>query len=507
MGFKVSNYASPSQPATAFNIASYTPPGPVAAAYIRDDTATVAALMGPVGSGKTHATIFKALRFTAMMPVCRDGVIRAKGAVVRDSYRTLYATTLASWFMWFPKDYPGSRFIGGDDRPATHELAFSTMRGRRIELTVEFKALGLHRIEDIMRGWEGTWAWANEMDLLDRSAVRFLVQRTGRYPARGWMEHDVSPPAQVFGDMNPPEVDTWVEEDFSTAPVEGYALHRQPGGRSPDAENVANLREGYYDRMAMGQPHWYVRRFVDAQFGYSRDGLPVYTDFDERRHIAPHILRPAPGLPIVLGFDAGLHPAGVICQPMPDGQWRVLEELYWGRMGPGRFAELTRLALESRYRENDIQVAAADPSALYGADKEGGELSWLDIVSRALGLHLTPAPSNEPDLRLEAVRSMLTYAIAPEVPGIWVSPVCKTLIKGFASHYRLKVDQHGKPVGGEAARPEKNEYSNLHDALQYAALTARGRAGIISAAARLRRPGQARGAGGASTVIKSEFAL
>ena len=122
-----------------FNIASYVPPGPIAAQYIRDDDATVCAIMGPVGSGKTHATIFKALRFTAMMPPCRDGVIRAKGAVVRDSYRTLYATTLASWFHWFPKDFPGSKFTGGDDRPATHEIEFTTQRGRRIHLIVEFR--------------------------------------------------------------------------------------------------------------------------------------------------------------------------------------------------------------------------------------------------------------------------------------------------------------------------------------------------------------------------------
>jgi hypothetical protein len=494
-----------------FNISSYTPPGPVAAAFIRDDAATVAALMGPVGSGKTHATIFKALRFTAMMPACRDGVIRAKGAVVRDSYRTLYATTLASWFMWFPKDYPGSRFTGGDDRPATHELTFTTERGRKIELIVEFKALGLHRIEEIMRGWEGSWAWPNEMDLLDRSAIRFLVQRTGRYPRRADMAHNVSPPSQVFGDMNPPEVDTWVEEDFATAAIPGYVLHRQPGGRSPDAENVKNLPDGYYDKMAEGQPHWYVRRFVDAQFGYSRDGLPVYLDFDTRRHIAPHVLRPVPGLGIVLGLDSGLHPAAVISQPMPDGQWRVLEELYFGRMGPGRFAELVRLALEARYGECPIQLAAHDPSALYGADKASGDLSWVDIVASALGLHLRPAPSNEPDIRTEAVRSLLTYSVAPEVPGLWVSPVCKMLIKGFVSHYRIKVGADGRALGGELARPEKNEYSNLHDALQYGVLTARGRAGVISSAARLGRPGRVRNAIGGqastSTIIKSEFAI
>jgi hypothetical protein len=193
---------------------------------------------------------------------------------------------------------------------------------------------------------------------------------------------------------------------------------------------------------------------------------------------------------------------------MPNGQWRVIEELYFGRMGPGRFAEMIRLALESRYREHSIALAAHDPSALYGADKEGGELSWVDIVSRALGQHLTPAPSNEPTLRLEAVRTALAYNIAPDVPGLLVSSDCKMLIKGFVSNYRFKLNPEGKPIGGEAARPEKNEYSNLQDALQYPMLTARGRAGTVSLAARIARPGRAlHGERHAATVLRSEFTV
>ena len=152
----------------------------------------------------------------------------------------------------------------------------------------------------------------------------------------------------MFGDCNPPEVDTWYEADFSTAPLEGYRLHRQPGGRAPDAENVKNLPDDYYDKMARGQPHWWVRRFVDAEFGYAQDGMPVYPEFDTRRHIAPAPIAPTPGIGLKLGFDAGLHPACTVSQDMPTGQWRVLEEFYFGRMGPGRFAEMCRLGLEAR---------------------------------------------------------------------------------------------------------------------------------------------------------------
>ncbi len=52
------------------------------------------------------------------MPVCADGVIRARGVVTRDNYRSLQRTTLPSWFNQFPKDLPGAKFEGGQDRPS-----------------------------------------------------------------------------------------------------------------------------------------------------------------------------------------------------------------------------------------------------------------------------------------------------------------------------------------------------------------------------------------------------
>ena len=169
--------------AGAFSIANYRPPGPVAEAFIRSPS-LVSTIMGPVGSGKTTAAIFRRLRYTAMMPPCRDGVIRAKGVIVRQDYRTLWRTTIPSWWEWFPRDFPGSTFVGGGDRPSQHDLVFTTPRGRKIELSVEFSALGSHRIEDVLRGWQGSWAWMEEADLMEEAALNFLIQRTNRYPPR-----------------------------------------------------------------------------------------------------------------------------------------------------------------------------------------------------------------------------------------------------------------------------------------------------------------------------------
>jgi len=44
-----------------------------------------------------------------------------------------------------------------------------------------------------------------------------------------------------------------------------------------------------------------------------------------------------------------------------------------------------------------------------------------------------------------------------------ISPSCTQLIKGFRSGYRYKVKKNGEMED----KPDKNEWSHVHDALQY----------------------------------------
>lgn len=523
-----------------FSIDKFKPPGPIAAEFIRTPagysqlaiiegeeklvlTGHVAQFIkGPVGSGKTNATIFKILRHCALLPPNKRGVIQAKLGAVRADYRTLYATTLPTWWRWFPKDYPGSKWTGGADRPAIHELRFQTPRGRKIELIAEFKALGDDRVEDVMRGWEGTVGWLNEADLMARIVLEFFLQRIPRWPPKADLEFEADLPALVVGDLNAPgDPDNWIDEDFVTGeparddgragrigPKEGYKLFEQPSGLSPDAENVHNLPTGYYQRLATTLQPWDVQRFVHGKTGYDRSGMPVYPEFDARLNLSQAPLKPIPGAPIYLGLDGALHPAGVIVQRAPNLQLRVLEEFYFGRCGPTRFAEMLAAALNERYPQNPVERAFYDPSSDYGADKEGGEQSWIDIVSKALGVPLIAAPSNEVPIRVETVRNLIVLPIAQDVRGLVVDARrCRMLVKGFMSHYRYKLNPDGRVQNAGAPRPEKNEYANVHDALQYVALGLVGRAGAIASAAKGYRPGAMGPTGELNRVMKSEFSL
>lgn len=465
----------------SFDLTRYVPPGPVVQNFILAQPLTKF-VMGPVGGGKTVGCAFARIEAATRMPVCKDGVIRDKFIVVRDTFRLAEKTVLASWLQWFPKTYPGSTWTGGNDRPATHTLRWRMRNGRIVEATTEFLGLNGESIEDMMRGREISGGWVNEADTVDESVLRNLEQRTGRYPKRDQLlEPDAPRVRQVLGDFNAPSIDNWTYREFVENPKEDRRLFTQTSGRSVDAENLGALELDYYTKIVKNEPEWFVRRFVDNQFGYSRDGKPVYEAFDQNRHVSREPLVPDQNLPLLIGMDAGLTPAAVFLQPRPNGQLIVTDELYPGHgFGASRFGELVADMIARRYPRVPSIQAWCDPAAQYGADKEGGELAWMDTVGLILELPvLVPANgSNEIGLRIDAVTGELNRFIDGQTPRLLISRHCRMLIQGFASKYRFKKRKDNSGATYEPV-PEKNDWSHPHDGLQYGVLGYRGRNAVV----------------------------
>ncbi len=497
-----------------FSLQNYEPPGPIAAAFI-ESTGPIDIIGGPAGSGKTVASSFKGPYLAGhWAPVCKDGVIRVKTAIIRDTYRDLARTCLASWHEMFPQNHPFTAFYqGGIDRPVTHRLEYQTLRGNsvvKVEYTAEFGAIGDANVEQFIKGYELTFGWKNECDLLDERVPGLLWTRTGRFPrldmiAESELARVIAPyrkrmqalglkidddevllPRLTWGDCNPPDVSNWVvrqggwlEKDHPDRNAM-INLFVQPGGLSPNAENrKGKPRSSYELEAATMKNKQDIRRYVHGQPGYTADGTPVYEDeFSLSLHRADEFLKPAPDIPLSLGFDAGGSPAATIGQFMPNGQNRVLREVCANPgTGPSRFAEAVLELLLSDFRGLPVGEAWSDPSSFYGADKLAGELAWVEIVARALNINIQPAPSQEPALRHDAVRWYLRGMIDGNTPRYIVDPRCKRLIGGFAAHYHLTK----LASGGATDRlvVAKNEYSHVHDAEQYRCLGHRGRAGVI----------------------------
>lgn len=466
----------------------FRPAGPVAAAFLADATSEVRALLGPVGGGKSVTCIFDALKNASAMPVSSAGVIRYKITIIAQTYGQLERNLFPTWFEWVPRDggdWTDADFTGGGGRFGSHKVGFDVLRGgSRIEVQFEaiFAAIGEYAAEPFMRGFETTAFWIYEMDLLPEAVLDQAIFRMGRFPPQNTLPAGTSFRPYVIGDLNAPDIDSWFFHRFEENRPATWKLYKQPSGRSPRAENVHNLPPGYYDRQISGlaaKPNL-IKRYVDAQYAPSADGQPVYPEYSDELHLAKEELKPAPRIPIRLGLDQGVQrPACIGGQRLPNGQMRILFEMVPGRAGPRRFAEAVRRELAEVAPGHPIELGWADPAGFTGADKEGGELAWAEIVAGELGVPILPAPSNEISIRLDAVRDDLSYHIDGNTPALLISPRCRMLRKGFASHYRYQIQRVGG-LAKTADKPEKNDWSNPHDALQYLELGDKGRYGVVA---------------------------
>lgn len=483
--FRGEDMSEETQGENELNLTTYRHPGPVAEAFFFDDS-FISFIQGPYGSAKTTTCFFKLIRRALEMPVCKDGVRRYRALVLRDTYRRMERSALRSWFKWFPKSV--GQFTGGQDRPSRHILMVEDLRGVPTEIDVEFAAVGDNDIEDFAGGYEVTDVYLNEANLLSGDVLTYFSGRVGRYPAQKDLPHGTVYRAGVFGDLNAPEPDSWLMKlkfgdlDETQKHLGEMSFFLQPGGRDPGAENIHNLNGGadYYMRLAAANAHqpWWVARMIDNKSGYSRHGKPVYEVYRDAVHATREPLPLDKSLPLLFGFDAGLHPAGVVGQQRPDGQVRIVKEFLPGHMGPTRFGELLRLWLDTEAAGCKIGSGWVDPTAYNGADQAGGELNWVQIVEAKTGIRMRPGPSNEPGIRQDAVSQLLVLLIDGEHPALLVSSHCVELRKGFASHYRF-VKVKSDLGDGYAYTPQKNDYSHVHDALQYLLLGLRGKPAVI----------------------------
>lgn len=442
----------------------FKPPGPVAHAFL-EDRSPVSAIMGPMGSGKTSTLIMKTVHLCQeQAPSPLTGERLFKLGVVRDTLTNLKRTTVKSVQAWFGEagEWGGG---GSSADPPYFKVGFKLPDGTVARLWYDFVGLDVHNIELLSKGWEITGYWLNEGDLLPADVKTFLDGRAGRYPAK---RH--GGPTWYGGllDYNAPDTENYCYKLFEETKPEGHKLFKQPGGRDPRAENLANLPENYYERIAEGKEDWWVRRNVDNLYGFSRDGKPVYPEYRDDFHCAAEQLKPVVGIPIKFSVDQGLHPAGIFRQTMPNGQRRILDEVY-AETGAKGLAEAAHRLIGEKYAGHRVIGGAGDPSGNAG-DASDGE-PWFDSINRLMNFtgatRIKSAQTNDPDKRQASVRQLLKTNVDDGRPGLLISPSCPILRKGFNSDYRYK-RMRTPGMAQYSESPEKKfPVADVHDALQY----------------------------------------
>jgi hypothetical protein len=492
-----------------FDPFNYTPPGPIGEAFL-NSTYLTTFIMGPLGGGKTTLCAFRRIMAATLAPVAwhpEDGkpTRMCRWIVLRDTFRSAEKTVLESWKQWFPKNFPGSKWAGGNDRPVTHTLRFMGSDGIRIEVITEFAGLGENSIETLMKGREYSGGWLNEADTHADGSLDDLEQRVGRYPSANILltvqeleelgaqlgRQIISGQRQrfVIGDLNAPTVDNWVYKVFVKKVTDDRYLFRQPSGRSELAENLFNLEADYYSRIIRNQDEHFVKRMVDNEFGYSRHGKPVFEKYNRSIHVARYRIDFEPKLTLGIGIDVStntLNPAAVFGQVKGSGRIAAIDELYLGHgVGAARFAEGLLRKLEANYANAGTVRIWCDPAAEYGGDREGGQLAALDTIAIILGLPvLIPASgSNELGMRLDAVKTELRGYHEPNSELIICPEKCPYLLEGFDGKYRFKRRKETASTEFEEEPEKTHPWSDIMDGLQYLILGFRGRAGVIRGAA------------------------
>ncbi len=442
-----------------------------------DSRSFVQLVMGPYGSGKTTMCLQRIVRSACDMPAWSNGRRKSRWAIVRNTSGELYSTTLQSWLAWFD----GLGDIRKRQKPLlTYEHVFNDGNGI-VELDLIF--IALDRPEDVrkIKSLELTGAYLNELSELPQNVLSHFKGRVnGRYPSRSFCAQPYW--SGIIADTNPPDGDHWIHHDFETSITPNYRIFNQPSGlltdekgglitsssgdyiQNPMADNVGHLASDYYPKLAEKQSEGFIKVYCCGEYGLVESGKRVYPEFNYDLHSIPTIEAVQGGL-IYLGWDFGLTPACIVLQVTPRGQIQVLKEYLGEDIGIKTFAQnivIPGLARDFVYSK--VGGSEADPSGLKG-DEIMEELSCIGELN-ALGIKTNAASSNDPVVRINAVRYFLNTMIDGRPAFLVSREGAPVLLKGFMSGYHYKRMR----IAGEERyqdKPNKNKYSHPHDALHY----------------------------------------
>jgi len=427
----------------------YTPT-PVASKFMECD-AKMRVLMGPVGSGKSVCSSFEVIRRASLQKPNEQGIRKSRAAIVRETARQLSDTTIKTFLDWFP---PG---VCGQFMRTTKTYFFKV---GDVECEIMFRALDDSDDVANLNSLELTFAWFNECRDIHPDIVDAMSKRIGRYPSA----KDGGPSwFGMWGDTNPPTMETWWyyqmekldPKDGISHNDNGWEVFKQPSGRSPYAENIENLPEGYYD--TQGRSEEYIRVYIDGEYGLSSAGQPVYKYFRPDYHMAREPLRHISNgvRPIIIGMDLGLTPAAVIGQQDPRGRALILDEAVSFDMGVQRFMRtILKPLIYERFSEAPVLIVV-DPAGVQRAQTD--ERSAVDII-KAEGFRVIPAKTNNVTARISAVDDYLMRQVDGD-PAFLVDPRCIKLKAAMMGGYKYKervVDTI-----------DKNKHSHVAEALQY----------------------------------------
>ena len=439
--------------------------GPVALKFHADKTSRVKLLIGPFGTGKTSSAAYDVLMLQSKrVRADKDGIKKSRFAVVRNTYPQLRDTTIKTVLDWFPPE-----MFGGDYKETAKELfiKLDDGDGQSREIEIIFRALDNEKDVRNLLSLELTGAWCDEAREIKLDIIKGLLGRIGRYPSvRDFAGQNpfVFPP-QIILTTNYPSTEHFLYKDFVEARIDGYAIYEQQ-----QIENMHNLRPGYYDDLEKDyadRPDL-LKTLVRGTWGVTVRGKLVYpSEFQRERHVAKNSIVPQDRQAIIVGWDnTGLSPAINLSYVNGVGQWRIFKEFCFEDTGITDATEAFMVWSNVNLHPECTYRHIGDPAGKNRDSNKKSPAQYINEKAYEYGKTIVIEDGIQTfKIRRESVAGRLTKTINGE-PAMLIDPSCTRTIDGFEGGYAYAEIANSGVYRDE---PMKNEYSHIHDSIQYPA--------------------------------------
>ena len=453
------------------------------------DPSFVRLIAGPVGSGKSICCCHELVSLALSQEPNEKGERKTRSLICRNTADQLRSTTFRSWMDWFSE--------WGTYKVSERTFYMDRMLEDGTRLKAEFMFIALDTPDDVRKALslEATFLWGNEARELHPDVINGLLMRLRRYPSR--KDGGPTRSCAIF-DTNFPDQDSWMFTQMETPPS-NWSIFRQPPAIlshqewvaqfgedptedpvvddreqawwiNPQCDNLENLDPAYYADIIPSKTEDFLSVYLRCRYGRSLSGLPVYDKtFSAEAHVAesPFLPLKSTEYPVVIGLDFGRTPSAILLQRNAFGQVVALAELTSENMGIETFfdTQLKPLLAQTRFLGCTFLVAP-DPAGF--AKQQIGEISPVDVVKQR-GFKVVKPATNDPERRIMSVERLLTSNVGGRAT-LQINPECEMLIKGFKFGYRYKLNKQGQ----QDNKPDKNESSHCHDALQYGCMIVEG---------------------------------
>lgn len=259
--------------------------------------------------------------------------------------------------------------------------------------------------------------------------------------------------------FNPPDTTHWLYSECTGLDARGRTVQK-PSFRlfvPQPRENVRNLPDGYYERMAERMLEDQKLRLVEGKWGIVFEGDPVYREFSTRLHAVEGLKFDPDFGPLIMFWDFGYRrPACIWAQYDYEGRLRILHELLGENEEVKPFARRVKAETTKRFGVKGWEhekLHFGDPAV---RQKKDTGSTLLLLREEGIDMRFQTSTIEEGVRRGRLLMELLIQG----QPALQIDKrYCPLLVRALGGGYRL--DKNGnKPV-------KDGTYDHLADAFRY----------------------------------------